>query len=224
MLDVRQQAEFFMTLGQHEEAISLLETSISESDESNPLVYLDLLKVLHTLSRKPEFDHYRNEFNAIFTGWAPQYAVFGQPGNSLDAYPQICTEISQIWGSESALEFLEQCMIRSPEDASEHYFDLDAFRDLLLLHAIAGRIRRQSSSDSGFLPFSAMRAAANPNGMVVDADSQKVSESIEHTGPNLIIENAQVASVQFQTLELSRNLIDFDASGPSDSTNPRRSK
>ena len=224
MLDVRQQADFFMTLGQHEEAISLLETSISESDESNPLVYLDLLKVLHTLSRKPEFDQYRNEFNSIFTGWAPQYAVFGQPGNSLDVYPQICTEISQIWGSESALEFLEQCMIRSPEDASEHYFDLDAFRDLLLLHAIAGRIRRQSSSDSGFLPFSAMRAATNPNGMIVDADSQKISQSIEPVGPNLMIENIQAAPVLLRTSALADNLINFDASVSSDSINPKRSK
>lgn len=224
MLDVRQQADFFMTLGQHEEAISLLETSIRESDESNPLVYLDLLKVLHTLSRKPEFDHYRNEFNAIFTGWAPQYAVFGQPGNSLDAYPQICAEISQIWGSESALEFLEQCMIRSPEDASEHYFDLDAFRDLLLLHAIAGRIRRQSSSDSGFLPFSAMRVAVNPNEMIVDTDKQKVSQSIEPVGPNLMLDDPEAASVKFRTSQVNRNLIDFDASGPSESINPRKSK
>ena len=36
MLDIRQQAEFFMTLGQHEEALNLLEDHIRQSSQSNP--------------------------------------------------------------------------------------------------------------------------------------------------------------------------------------------
>ena len=224
MLDVRQQADFFMTLGQHEEAITLLETSIRESDASNPLVYIDLLKVLHTLSRKPAFDHYRNEFNAIFTGWAPQYAVFGQPGNSLDAYPQICAEISQVWGSESALEFLEQCMVRSPEDAPEHYFDLDAFRDLLLLHAIAGRIGMNSSTDSGLMPFSAMRAAASSVAVATGVEEQQTLEQAHPADVRLMVETPKHASVELSIVEADNNLIDFDASGLSESLPLREPK
>lgn len=224
MLDVRQQADFFMTLGQHEEAITLLETSIRESDASNPLVYIDLLKVLHTLSRKPAFDHYRNEFNAIFTGWAPQYAVFGQPGNSLDAYPQICAEISQVWGSESALEFLEQCMVRSPEDAPEHYFDLDAFRDLLMLHAIAGRIGMKSSTDSGLMPFSAMRAAPGSGAGPADAEEQRASELPDPVDAHLVVAPSEAALVELRTSEEDNNLIDFDASGLSESLPLREPK
>ena len=213
MLDVRQQADFFMTLGQHEEAISLLETSIRESDSSNPLVYIDLLNVLHTLSRKTAFDHYRNEFNSIFTGWAPQYSVFGQPGNSLDAYPQICAEISHVWGTESSLAFLEQCMVRSPEDAPEHYFDLDAFRDLLLLHAIAGRIGMNSTTDSGLMPFSAMRTGANSiSGTVDAAESIAVNNHPTHES----ISPSEIATNvidRIDVVESDNNLIDFDASG-----------
>ena len=213
MLDVRQQADFFMTLGQHEEAISLLEGSIQENEASNPLVYLDLLKVLHTLSRKLAFDHHRAEFNSIFTGRVQPYAAFGQPGNSLDAYPQICGEISALWSTDAAVEFLEQCMVRRPEDAPELYFDLDAFRDLLLLHAVASRFRLNSVSDSGLMPFSAIKMAVNPN---IEGSRALVMPE----GPTEI--TIPVSPVEREDHELAagldlssadHNLIDFDVSG-----------
>ena len=213
MLDVRQQADFFMTLGQHEEAISLLEGSIRDNETSNPLVYWDLLKVLHTLSRKPAFDHYRSEFNAIFTGRVQAYATFGQPGNCLDAYPQICSEISELWGTEAAVEFLEQCMVRRPEDAPEMYFDLDAFRDLLLLHAVASRISLNRITDSGLIPFSAVK-------MFATSEAEELSlVSLPEGMTEMTIPVHPVEPVGHQLtvdLDLSNddhNLIDFDASG-----------
>ena len=214
MLDVRQQADFFMTLGQHEEAISLLEGSIQESEASNPLVFLDLLKVLHTLSRKPAFDHYRSEFNRIFTGRVQAYATFGQAGNSLDAYPQVCAEISELWGTEAAVEFLEQCMVRRPEDAPEMYFDLDAFRDLLLLHAVASRLSLNQILGSGLIPFSAVKMATNPE------VEQPGSEALPEGTADLSIPvhpEEPVGRELAVDLDLSsddRNLIDFDPSGP----------
>lgn len=213
MLDVRQQADFFMTLGQHEEAIGLLEGSIRENEASNPLVYLDLLKVLHTLSRKPAFDHYRSEFNAIFTGRVQAYATFGQPGNSLDAYPQICSEISELWGTEAAVEFLEQCMVRRPEDAPEMYFDQDAFRDLLLLHAVASRISMNRISDSGLMPFSAVKMSSVP-----DADELSLAAipegMTEMTIPVRPVEPlGHALAVDLDLTSDHHNLIDFDASG-----------
>ena len=213
MLDVRQQADFFMTLGQHEEAISLLEGSIRENEASNPLVYLDLLKVLHTLSRKPAFDHYREEFNAIFTGRVQDYATFGQPGNSLDAYPEICSEISDLWGTDSAVEFLEQCMVRRPEDAPEMYFDLDAFRDLLLLQAVASRIGLNQISDSGLMPFSAIKMGTMPE---VEALSLvAMPESLKELDIPVPTEQpmGHVLAVDLDLSSDDDNLIDFDASG-----------
>ncbi len=215
MLDVRQQADFFMTLGQHEEAISLLEGSIRENEASNPLVYLDLLKVLHTLSRKPAFDHFRSEFNDIFTGRVHAYATFGQPGNTLDAYPQICAEISEQWGTEGAVDFLEQCMVRRLEDSAEMYFDLDAFRDLLTLHAVASRLNLNSISDSGLLPFSAVRASAVPDVAIADTDAAALSLAItESTMPvEVVVPVSPVAPVDLDLSLGEHNLIDFDASG-----------
>lgn len=158
MLDVRQQAEFFMTLGQHEEAIYLLEDSINRSLESNPLVYLDLLKILHTLSRKAEYDRYREVFNALFSGRVPAYTHFFQQGHGLDAYEDVCQHLVSLWPTEGALQFIEQCLVHSHDALLAHEFDLEAFRDLLTLHGVLRRLI--SSGDSGLVPFSTFKPQA----------------------------------------------------------------
>lgn len=159
MFDVRQQAEFFMALGQHDEAIQVLEGSNVDSEESNPLVLLDLLRILHTLSRRAEFDRYRTEFNATFTGLVPVYAKFAEEGNGLDAYPAILKQLQSLWPSDDAQDYLEQCMVRTPDDDAETGFDLDAFRDLLMLHAVLRRLDT-TELDSDLAPFSANRTSS----------------------------------------------------------------
>lgn len=198
MLDVRQQAEFFMTLGQHEDAIAILENCIRDNEESNPLVFLDLLKMLHTLSRKAEYDRYRDGFNALFTGRVPSFSNFYQSGNPLEDYPDVCSQIAALWPSKEAVHFIENCLVRTLEN-SQQEFDLEAFRDLLLLHSIAGRI--DSLSDSGLLPFSASRTFAVPTTAVPVA-------------PAMAIEQDRTADLDldFDLSEPDGNLIEFDSS------------
>jgi hypothetical protein len=140
MIDVRQQAEFFMALGQYDEAISLLEGHVSQGSELNPMVYLDLLKILHTLSRKDRFDYYRAEFNAIFTGYVPEYAAFGQAGGSLEDFPQLCAELEKIWPSQEALSLIELYLVRKSSTTVNVRFELEAYKELLLLHAVCNRL------------------------------------------------------------------------------------
>ncbi|MDR7304965.1 hypothetical protein [Rhodoferax saidenbachensis] len=196
VLDVRQQAEFFMTLGQYDDAIALLENSIHDNAESNPLVYLDLLKALHTLSRKEAFDRYRDEFNALFTGQVPVYAQFSQPGRGLDAYPELCGHIASLWPSKAALEFIEKCMVREANAAAVVNFDLEAFRELLLLHAVLTRL--SEVSESAMMPFSAAKAAVTE---ASETDAAPVA--------------AAPMEVDFEISDLEtpapHNLIEFDA-------------
>ena len=194
MLDVRQQAEFFMTLGQNEEAIAMLRDSLDAGSEADPLVYLELLKALHTLGRKVEYDHYRDGFHTIFNGYIPIYSDYGQPGSGLEAYPVVCRRIVGAWPSEEAVSYIESCLIRSYNESGGQIFDLEAFRDLLLLHGVASRLA-SSSFESGFMAFSAARAAST------DAD------------------NLAGADVDFSLSEPHNgNLIDFDTNGWSPST------
>lgn len=192
MLDIRQQAEFFMTLGQHQEAVSILAENIDTSDDSNPLVYLDLLKVLHTLGRKTEYDHYRNAFNAIFSGRIPEYADFNHSGNGLQAYPDVCQHIAKLWPLQEAVAYIEECLVNSYDDA--HAFDLEAFRDLLMLHGVATRM--VSSLDSGFSAFSTSRAVSREPvlGSIADPEIDPI-----------------LVDVDLDLSEPPVNLIEFDA-------------
>jgi len=160
MLDIRQQADFFMALGQHDNAIALLESSVRESVEVNPLVFLDLLKIFHTLGRRNEFEHYREEFNLHFTGRVPPFADFLQEGNGLDSYDDLCQQIVVLWPTEYTIDYLEQCMVRTPNDHPDQGVDLQAFKDLLLLYGVLRRL--DQPADSGLIPFSTSRTSHAP--------------------------------------------------------------
>jgi tetratricopeptide (TPR) repeat protein len=140
MLDTRQQAEFFVTLGQYDSAIEMLQAHIADAQDLNPLIYLDLLNIYHTLSRKEAFDQCRDEFQAIFTGRVPEYADFQRRGEALDAFPELCDHLVKLWPSREALDFIASCLVRHPDSAARMEFDLEAFKELLMLHGVAGRL------------------------------------------------------------------------------------
>jgi hypothetical protein len=229
MLDIRQQAEFFMALGQHDEAVNILESSIRDSDDANPLVYLDLLKLFHTLSRRADFERYREEFNLQFTGRIPSYTDFLMEGNGIDAYEDICQQIVVLWPSEYTVDFIEQCLVRMPEDDPEQGIDLEAFKDLLLLYGVLKRL--DQASDSGLIPFSASRTAANSQmaGFAPTATASAAAAYEDAGGPaTYAVETAAAPSAVDFDLDLdldldspppphpddqSDNLIDFDISG-----------
>jgi hypothetical protein len=217
MLDVRQQAEFFMALGQHDEAVRLLESNIRGSADCNPLVFLDLLKIFHTLSRRTEFERYREEFNAQFTGRIPPYASFLAEGNGLEAYLDICNQIVVLWPTEYTIDYIEQCLVRLPEDAPDQGIDLEAFKDLLMLYGVLKRL--DQGNDSGHAPFSASRidlphtappSAAMPAPQPVTAFVNNASASpIDiDLDLDLDISAADVAGPS----QPDNNLIDFDMS------------
>jgi len=179
MHDVRQQAEFFMALGQHDKAVKVLETSVKQSEAANPLVYLDLLKVFYLLDRREEFDRYRTEFNYHFTGNVPTFNNFMQEGRGLESYRGAMREIISLWGTPDVIDFLELCMVRTSDGDSGPNFDLEAFRDLLLLHGVTKRLDQLHDSD--IMPFSASRLATEPQPEVSAA-----ADDTEHTAASVL--------------------------------------
>lgn len=219
MLDVSHQADFFLTLGQHDAAVDLLKDSIRASHESNPLVYLDLLKLLHNLGRKADYNQYRNAFHTLFTGRIPPYAGFNQPGKDLEAYPEICLRIVTLWPSLQAIAFIEDCLVRQHGDTDTHTFELEAFRDLLLLHNIATTLL--SSTDTGIpmttsmgaTPFTAtqkvsIKPGATPNSSLTKKSPPQSAPQEMSIDLDLSEEEPTVNLKG----NLTGNLMDFDAS------------
>lgn len=220
MLDVRQQAEFFMTLGQYEDAIDMLQNSIQQSEAANPMVYLDLLKMLHTLSRKTEFDSTRKNFNRIFSGRVPPYIAFNEPSKGLESYSDLCERIVPSWPHKPAIEFIEQCLVRGTMHIAAGRIELEAFRDLLMLHDIAKQA--DETGDSQNYVFSAAKSDmdsmpdfADSEPMMLDMP-QILPEEAPSISSDLLLPPTFEAQPAFDVdLDLSEpkdNLIDFDPS------------
>ena len=220
MSDIRQQAEFFVSLGQTDPAVQILKKKINESDELHPFLYLDLLNIFHALSLKSDFQRFRDDFNRLFSGRVPEFAFFKDEGQDLESYPDVLSRITALWPTPRVLEVLEACIIRAPRDAQSQSFDLAAFRDLLLLHALAqslvlvphqgGRERRIGSSPGVAAPASTSAYAAEP-GYVALAPSSVPGRSAS-VQPDLSLDDIPLPRVL--DLDLSDSGMEGFSSSP----------
>lgn len=137
LFDVQQQAEFFVSVGEHQQAIEVLKSHIAERGDTSPLAYLELLRLYHSLSRVEEFSQLRTQFMQSFNAQVPDFANFHRTGRMLYHYPDALAEIEAEWTSPSVLQLLEKLLFRQGGAGSVEPFDLAAYDDLLLLLAIA---------------------------------------------------------------------------------------
>jgi hypothetical protein len=146
VVDVRQQADFFIALGEYENAIELLTRCVHAEGESSPQVYLDLFKLFHVLERKPEYQKLREQFSESFSTQVPEFDAFGHEGNGLEYYTDAMARITQAWPSAKAVDIIEDYLLASPYADPNHTFDLCAFRDLLTLHALVKNLLQENSA------------------------------------------------------------------------------
>lgn len=146
LFDIQQQADFFMSLDQHEQAIEVLRNHISENVETSALAYLDLLKIYHATDRKDDYAHLRDDFNKVFNAQVPQFDAFSDKGSGLEVYQNAMARVEALWPSAKVLEIIEESIFRKPGQGGSEAFDLEAYRELLLLYAIAKDIVDQGDS------------------------------------------------------------------------------
>ncbi len=136
LIDLEQQAEFFVVLGQDEAAIGLLEAHVHGTDGSIPLPFLKLLELYQRLGRRADYERVQATFNAHFNAHAPTWESDLQQGQRLEDYPGVIERLQALWSAPArAMDVLEKSLIRPEADAET--FDLPAYRELLFLYAIA---------------------------------------------------------------------------------------
>jgi hypothetical protein len=155
LIDLEQQAEFFVVLGQDEAAMSLLEAYIEGTGKS-PLPYLQLLEIHQRRDDREAFDDLRHVFNERFHANAPDWSLNLHRGRSLEDYPQAVALVQSLWSTPlSAMQALDGLLFR--REAGEETFDFPAYRELLVLYSIAREISENVETDSGsidlFLPL-----------------------------------------------------------------------
>lgn len=143
LFDTLQQAEFFISVGEHEHAIAVLQQHIVEHGETSPVAYLELLRLLHSLGRAQDFAQQATHFQQRFNIRLPAFARFHEQGRSLFGYPQVLATIEEQWPSDQVLQTLGNHVFRAERRLGTQLFDPAAFEDLLLLLSIAQTVPAQ---------------------------------------------------------------------------------
>jgi hypothetical protein len=226
--DIRQQAEFFVSLGQTDRALNILRKQIMESTEPNPLVYLDLLSLYHAQGLKADFRELRSAFNQFFNVVAPDFPAFNLEGRDLLAYTEPLAVLSRFWPNIEAIAFLEACIFHNDAAPMQLSFDLAAFRDLLMLHAVAEKVSSDSpwkmTSHGGLGMSSAAQAEMAELAMTMrgqfdepktDATNAEVFDISDMSGDSEATQAVSVAGSPAQGLDL-----DLDLDAPITTPNP----
>jgi len=136
LIDLEQQAEFFIVLGQDEAAIELLMSHVRSNGGISPMPYLKLLEIYRRRGEHEAYQRIRERFNRRFNAYAPDWDADLQQGRSLADYPDTIARLSAIWANPSrVMETLDASLFR--RNLADETFDLPAYRELLFLYSIA---------------------------------------------------------------------------------------
>ena len=147
LIDLEQKAEFFVVLGQDEAAIELLSEHIRHTGGGSPLPFLKLLGIYHRVGKRSAYDSTRASFNQRFNAYAPDWDTGLQHGRSLEDYEGLMPRLVEVWPRPlDAMAELEALLFRRSRG---ELFDLPAYREVLLLYALARDLQDRHAAEAG---------------------------------------------------------------------------
>lgn len=213
LIDLHDKADFFLSIGEHEQAIGALEAHVHDHVETSALAWMDLLELYHRFGKRMEFERLRAEFERRFTVQVPDFEHFDQPTATLESYSRALSRIMALWPSRRVLDVIEESIFRQPGLPGAEPFSLDAYRDLVLLYHLAQDMARDeetlASQDGPLTDFHAtslqpLQAFDRPAGGGSAIDPLLVPPSSPRLGVDIELDADAPAS------ELP---LDFDISG-----------
>ena len=147
LIDLEQQAEFFVVLGQDDAAIDLLTEHLRSTGGGSPLPYLKLLEIHHRRDERDAYERVRGRFNHRFNAYAPEWGVDLGHGRTLDDYSGVLPRLQQVWTRPlDAMAELEALLFRKSRG---ELFDLPAYREVLFLYSLARDLLDREAADTG---------------------------------------------------------------------------
>lgn len=137
--DVMQEAEFWKMLNETQRAIDILENycSADATVSSSPVPWLYLADLYIANGDLERHDQLREQFRIRFNGRIAAHADTGDvTARSLEDYPHLIHQISELWGNRTVVPFLQDLLINKRDDPREG-FDLAVYREILLLIDVA---------------------------------------------------------------------------------------
>ncbi|MBL8342851.1 MAG: hypothetical protein JNL30_15395 [Rubrivivax sp.] len=151
LIDLEQQAEFFVVLGQDEAAIDLLMEHLRSTGGGSPLPYLKLLEIYRRRGDREAYERTRARFNHRFNAYAPEWGADLAAGRTLEGYPGVVPRLQQVWPRPlDAMAELEALLFRKSRG---ELFDLPAYREVLLLYSLARDLLDRKAAEAGDVDF-----------------------------------------------------------------------
>ena len=209
LIDLEQQAEFFVVLGQDDAAVELLESHVQNTAGASPLPYLKLLEIYQRLGRKAQYQQVQADFNSRFNAYAPSWEADLQQGHSLEDYPGVVERLQALWSPPSqAMDVLQKSLTRP--DESVETFDLPAYRELLFLYAVARDLSERESAERQ--PVDLMAQAQQ---QLMSGSAEPVAEAHHASHEPLMATRPVKAATDVRPPHISLDLsLDDPASGP----------
>jgi len=137
LIDLDQQVEFFVVLGQDDAAVDLLMGHVRSTGGVSPLPYLKLMEIYRRRGERDPYDRIRERFNRRFNAYAIEWDEH-DPSKERDleeGFPELLTRIQSLWSAPAeAMAALDGALFRRNQGPP---FDVPAYRDLLFLYGIA---------------------------------------------------------------------------------------
>lgn len=144
LIDLEQQAEFFLVLGQDDAAIELLMSHVRSDGGVSPLPYLKLLEIYRRQGDTAAYQRIRERFNLRFNAYAPDWDADLQHGRTLVDYPDTLKRLQDLWSAPPrVMETLDASLLR--RNSADETFDLPAYRELLFLYSVARDLAEHNS-------------------------------------------------------------------------------
>jgi hypothetical protein len=142
LIDLEQEAEFFVVLGEEQSAVDLLMAHLRSSGGAAPLPYLKLLEIHHRRGEREAHERLRQRFEKRFGAVAPEWNLALERGRELQDHPAALVALQGCWHQPTAsMAVLEDLLL--PERCGE-IFALPAYRDVLTLYLVARDLSRRA--------------------------------------------------------------------------------
>jgi hypothetical protein len=143
-IDLEQQAEFFLVLGQEDAAIDLLLTHLRSTGGASPVPYLKLMRIYRARGDEESYERMRERFDQRFNARAPLWGD-DAPQRSLDDYPDALAIVQHAWAAPlDAMAEIEAMLFRRGDGADR--FDLPAYEELLFLYWLTRDLQQQQDA------------------------------------------------------------------------------
>ena len=217
LLDLEQQADFFIALGQEDAAVDLLMSHLRSAGGQSPLPYTKLLEIYRRQGDRAAYERTRARFNRRFNAYAPDWDTGPAAGRSLEDYPETVAQLERAWHSPlDAMAILESLLFK--RDDSSELFDLPAYRDVLVLYSLARDLWQHGGGLGGtqidvLLPLD--DGSAHGASVTAYPSAREVNErALPEDDPGLDLESVDVEGDTRRGMLTRFEMTGFDAGSP----------